>query len=133
NQHVQSGLMTSISYSMMVFASVPAIQWFGINGFVSLWLAVEVFQVFMVHSYNARLFSSRKEINLHPTLRLMAMLALVVGGAALLDSFLRSSHYFWQGAAAVFTMSILALVSYFLFGLQAIIREGRGRLAFSWG
>jgi O-antigen/teichoic acid export membrane protein len=128
NKHAKSGLMTFLSYSAMVLASVPAIQWFGVVGFVSVWLAAETFQIFMVHSYNSRLFAAHKEISLHPTARLAASLAVVVGLAVLMNSFLHSTRLLWQTLAALSVMGLLAMASYFLFDLQAILREGRGRL-----
>src|SRR5262249_50733456 len=129
NQHVPSGLMTFISYSAMVLFAIPAVRWFGTEGFVCLWLVVETFQLIMVHIYNLRLFKARREISLQPMLRLTGAIALLVGIVVPMNSYFQLKSYLWQAVTAASMVSVLALISYFLFNLQTLVREGRERMA----
>jgi O-antigen/teichoic acid export membrane protein len=128
NQHIRAGLATFMSYVAMVIVSLPVIQWFGVIGFIFVWSAVELIQLGLVHSYNARFFGGDQKITLRPAMRLAMALFGVVLLTFLARSFLQSRHYLLQGTAAFFVMAALAGVSYFLFDLRAVLREGRGQI-----
>jgi hypothetical protein len=109
----------------MVVLSIPAVQWFGIVGFLAIWLAVEGFQVLMIHSCNTDLFNKRPEISLRPACRLGLVLGALVVLVASTHSLFQSNHYFWQGIAAISVMGVLAAVSYFAFNLRVLLNEAR--------
>jgi O-antigen/teichoic acid export membrane protein len=130
NNHAQTGLMTFLSYAVMILASIPAIPRFGVTGFLGLWLAVELLQIGFVHYCNTRLFAAqRPEISLQPAFRLGLVLAMVVALMVSAHSFLQTRNYLWQGLAAFLVMSLLAGVSYFAFDIRLLIQEGKGQLA----
>jgi O-antigen/teichoic acid export membrane protein len=128
NRHAMTGLTTFTSYLVMLIVSFAGIQWFGVTGFLTTWLAVELLQLGLVHSYNAQLFKDHEEISLVPALRLGITIAAMLTLAFSARSFLQSQHYLLQGIAAVSAMLILAGVSYFLFNLRDVVHEGKGQL-----
>jgi O-antigen/teichoic acid export membrane protein len=128
NNHVKTGVMTFLSYIFMVIAAIPAIKWFGVLGFLGVWLVIEFLQLGFVHSCNTDYFASRKEISIQPAFRLGLVLAALAFSAAFASSFLQSQNYLWQGFTAVLVMLALAGMSYFLFDLRGLLREGRSQI-----
>jgi O-antigen/teichoic acid export membrane protein len=128
NQHVRAGVATCVGYCLMVLASVPAIHWFGVTGFLAVWLATESLLLALVHYYNARLFGSFRSITLRPSLRLGLALSLIVLLSVFGRSWLQSSQYLLQAIVACVVMVALAAASYFLFNLRAVLQEGLGQL-----
>jgi O-antigen/teichoic acid export membrane protein len=128
NNHAKTGVVTFLSYILMIIASFAAIKCFGLAGFLTTWLAVELMQVGFIHFYNTQLFTGRREISLQPALKLGLALAALVVLVMSARSLLQSQHYFLQGVAAVALMAVLAGSSYFLFDLRPLVREGMGQL-----
>jgi hypothetical protein len=127
NQHIRTGVATFASYVATVFISWPVILWFGVLGFLSLWFAVELLQLALVHSHNARFLGGNKNITLRPAMRLAAALVGIVLLILLSRSLLESRYYILQGATAIFAMAALAATSYFLFDLREILSEAKGQ------
>jgi O-antigen/teichoic acid export membrane protein len=127
NQHIRTGLATFVSYVAMVLISLPVILWFGVLGFLSVWFAVELIQLALVHSHNARFLGGNQKITLRPAMKLAAALVGIVLLILLSRSLLESRYYVLQGATAFFVMAALATASYFLFDLREILREGKGQ------
>jgi O-antigen/teichoic acid export membrane protein len=123
NNHVRPGLVTFLSYVLMILVSAPATGWFGLRGFLMLWLSVELIQIGFLHYYNAQVFGWRREVTLQPTLRLGFALLVLLVVVFSSQSFLRSQNYLLQCAAAVSAMILLAGVSYFLFGFRELHHE----------
>src|SRR5260370_33870805 len=113
NNHAGAGSITFLSYTLMRGASLPAMRWFGVAGFLTIWLTVEFLQVVVIHYYNTRLFNGRAEVNLRPAGRLTLALAALVAVVLSCRRFLESRHYFWQGVTAVSAVTILSVISYF--------------------
>lgn len=128
NNHAKTALTTFLSYIFMIVASFPAVERFGVSGFLIAWLAVESVQLGLIHCYNKQLFIGRREISLQPAFRLSLTLAVLVVLVVCARSLLQTQHYVWQGIAAISVMVILAGLSYFLFDLRKLIREGKGQL-----
>lgn len=128
NRHARTGFGTFASYLVMILLSFPAMLWFGVAGFLTIWLVVEVLQLGLVHSYNAQLLDGHHSISLQPAFRLgLALFAMLVLPCSA-RSFMQSQHYLLQGVAAISAMAILAGVSYFLFNLRDVIRESKDQL-----
>jgi O-antigen/teichoic acid export membrane protein len=132
NNHVRTGLATSSTYGLMVLASIPAIHWAGINGFILAWICAEAIQVLLIHSYNREFFAGRCEISLKPALRGGLALGVLVVLIAAGRSLLQSQGYWVQSLLAALTVILVTGLSYFLFGLKAPLRECTPRLAHLW-
>jgi O-antigen/teichoic acid export membrane protein len=128
NQHLETGVATCLGYCAMTLASVPAIHWFGVTGFLIVWLATEFLLLGLVHSYNAKLFGGFRGITIRPALRLGLALGLIVLLSVFGRSLLQSSQYLLQGIVACLVMAVLAGASYFLFNLRAVLQEGLGQV-----
>lgn len=127
NQHIRTGLVTFASYATMVVVSFFVIRRFGVLGFMTVWPAAELIQLGLVHSHNAQFFGGDQKITLRPAMRLAATLLGIVLLIIPARSLLQSHDYFLQGAAALCAMALLAGISYFLFDLRDVLREGKGQ------
>jgi O-antigen/teichoic acid export membrane protein len=128
NNHVKTGLMTFLTYVSMVLASVPAVARFGLQGFLAVWLLVELAQTCFLHLYNTQLFAGRPEISVQPSLRLGLALVAVLFFATFARSLLESQSYLLRGAIVVVAMTVLAAASYFLFGFRKVMEEAKVQL-----
>jgi O-antigen/teichoic acid export membrane protein len=132
NNHIQTGLATFWTYSLMVLVSIPSIHWAGINGFLLAWICAEAIQVLLIHSYNREFFAGRSEISLQAALRgglaLGVLVFLIAAGRPLLQSL----GYWLQSLLATLAVLLLTGLSYFLFGLKALVRECTSRFAHLW-
>jgi hypothetical protein len=128
NNHVRIGVMTFGSYAVMIVASVFTVQWFGTVGFLAAWLAAELAQIAFAHECNIEFLSGGGRISLQPAIRLAVGLAAAGVLVCSAESFLRSPRYLLQGVVALSAMAALAVVSYFLFDLRELGREGKGQL-----
>lgn len=129
NNHSRIAVMTLLSYLGMVLISVPAIQWLGVAGFLLAWLLTELLQTGLVHVYNLQVLTGAERISLRPEVRLAFALLAIVPLIVSSHSFLQSPKYLWHGVAATAAMAFLAAVSYFVFDLRELAREGKGQLA----
>jgi O-antigen/teichoic acid export membrane protein len=127
NHHIKTGITTFLSYLVMVLICFPAIQSWGVTGLTSVWLAVELLQLALVHSYNFQFFGCRPEISLRPALRLGFLLAALLLVTFSARSILRSQDYVLQVIAAISITLAFGGFSYFLFNLREVIREGQGQ------
>jgi O-antigen/teichoic acid export membrane protein len=128
NNHVKTGLTTFLTYISMILASVPLITRFGLQGFLAVWLFVELVQTCLLHFYNTRFFAGRREISLQPSLRMGLVLIVVLIFAAFAQSLLESRSYWLRGAIVVLAVTSLAGVSYFLFGFREVMEAGKAQL-----
>jgi O-antigen/teichoic acid export membrane protein len=128
NNHVRTGLVTSLAYAAMLLASVPAIRWLGVKGFVLAWLCAEAVQIVLIHSYNREFFDGRREISLRLALRCGLVLMALVAFVATAQSFLQSHGYLMQAAIAVLAAALLMGISFFLFGIRQHLAEWKPQL-----
>jgi O-antigen/teichoic acid export membrane protein len=66
NEHTSIAKIMFFSYVVMVCLAVPAIHYFGILGFLGIWMPTELFQVLSVLRLNQRLFASVSKLDFSP-------------------------------------------------------------------
>lgn len=123
NNHVQTATITSLTYLVMVALSVPAIQFFGLAGFMFTWICVEFVQIVFIHLFNIALLDVPETISPYPVVKLVVGLvpALLLAGLLLQDVAYDSHALQIVGAAGL--MLALSVASYFVFRLNKVRHE----------
>ena len=133
NQHVMLARVMFWSYVGMVVLAVPAILFFGILGFLVVWLTTELFQVLAILRLNQRLFANFSQLDFSPVHKLFVLM----GGATILGAWLAVTA--GQKSLPVITLTavlfvtVLLVISYPLFGLQEVRSYLRNRVAVAGG
>ena len=129
NEHTVLARLMFSTYAGMVVLAIPAIRWFGVLGFLGLWLVAELFQVLAILRLNQRLFAGISRLDFSPVHKLFALM----GGATILGAWLAMTA--GQKSLPVITLtavlfvSVLLLISYPLFGLKEVWTYLRDRVA----
>lgn len=130
NNHSGTALTTFFSYLAMVVISAPVIRAFGVNGFLTVWIAAEVVQLFFIHRFNLRLLGEHGLISLRPVLKFgLTLFVAVVLFNVVLDDVIRMGNLanLLSAGAIVFALTV---VSFFLFDLKSVLKEWRLRWVF---
>lgn len=128
NNHIKSAMITFLTYLLMLAASVPAIQWFGVRGFVGVWLATEVAQTIFLHFCNYEFFNRRSEISVQPSLRLALALSALVICAGFSRPLIESQTWLFKSVLIFSATLALAGSSYFLFCSNEMLQECKAQL-----
>lgn len=128
NEHESLSIIVLGGYLLMLLVSLPVMQWFGLTGFMVVWIAWEIIQTAFVLRLNSRLFPADTGFSAKPVIRLS--LFMVVAFAIAVFPAYQSTK--WSLSidvlVAVGFTGILAGASYFTFGLS----ELRGLLIAKW-
>jgi O-antigen/teichoic acid export membrane protein len=129
NQHTVLARLMFSTYAGMVLLAVPAILWLGVLGFLGLWLAAELFQVFAILRLNQRLFAGFSQLDFSPVHKLF----VVMGGSTIIGAWLAMTAGQKSLPAitliAVLFVSVLLIISYPLFGLKEVRSYLRSRIS----
>ena len=123
NTHERLARLMFFSYIALVAIAIPMVHWYGMLGFLYSWLGVELFQVIRIVGLNQELFAHAGKHLLKYVYRL-AGLCLI--GLAAGDIILTHSHlmpYRLQFAAGFGISVTMALISFFLFNMQEIVKK----------
>jgi O-antigen/teichoic acid export membrane protein len=123
NTHERLARLMFFSYIALVVIAIPMVHWQGMLGFLYAWLGIELFQVIRIIGLNQELFAHTGEHSLKYVYRL-AFICLV--GLVASDVVLSHTHlmtYRLQFASAFGVSATLALLSFFLFNMQEIVRK----------
>ncbi len=123
NTHERLARLMFFSYIALVVIAIPMAHWYGMLGFLYCWLGVELFQVIRIVGLNQELFAHTGKHSLKYVYRL-AGLCLV--GLAAGDTVLTHTHlmtYRLQFASGFGVSATIALVSFFLFNMQEIVKK----------
>jgi len=120
NNHVRSAMMTFACYAAMVCVSIPVIHRFGLTGFLVVWPIAELVQIAFAQIYNRQFSTSQWRITAQPAIRLTIVLLILVPIIASAHGFMQSPDLVWHGVVAGCAMLVLAVLSYFLFGLRQL-------------
>jgi hypothetical protein len=115
------------SYMAMVIVAIPGIRWFGVLGFLTLWLLTEVFQTIGILRLNLRLFSGTNTLDFSPVYKLFALMIVALLPASWLAFAAPSRSLLQISLTAVAFAIALAGISYPLFGLSEVRRDLRNR------
>jgi O-antigen/teichoic acid export membrane protein len=123
NTHERLARLMFFSYIALVAIAIPMVHWYGMLGFLYSWLAIELFQVIRIVGLNKELFAHTGEHRLGYVYRLagLCLIGLVAGDIILTHSHLMP--YRLQFVAAFGISATMALVSFFLFNMQEIVKK----------
>jgi O-antigen/teichoic acid export membrane protein len=120
NQHESLSKFNLMAYGVMLTVSALLLRRFGIDAFMYAWLATEITVAIYIVYLNSKLFPPELPISVSPLVRLAAVLA---------GSFALAAWPVWHSvnwsltmvvADAVLVSLLLAVVSYFAFGLGEV-------------
>ncbi len=120
NQVREISYITVLAYSIELLAAVPMMHWWGLNGFTTAWLVIEVIQLFYLLHLNAKLFGDQAQLDRTPVYQLMVI--MVAGCAILLWPVyhITEFHYPVQASMAVAAACITLAVCYWVFRLEEV-------------
>jgi hypothetical protein len=123
NNHTTAAILASLTYVVMMAISVPAVQFFGLTGFMFTWICAELVQIVGFHLLNIALLDVPEPISPYPVAKLAASLvpALLLATLLLQDAVYDNPGL--QIVSAAGLMLILAVASYFIFNLSEVRRE----------
>ncbi len=104
----------------MIAVSIPLTIHFGLHGFLYTWLASEIVLMTLIYRENRKLFADDPTITLVPVLKLAALVGLSLPPCALLVSYARHHSLIIVGVSAVGACAVLAVASYYVFGLETV-------------
>lgn len=123
NTHEQLARIMFLSYITLAVVSIPVVEWQGMEGFLSVWLAVELFQLARIVGLNRKLFAHTGEHKLTYVYRLSILCVMGLCGAGWMLMHTYQSSYRLQFAAGFGVSVVLAFVAFFLFDMWAIVRK----------
>lgn len=128
NEHETLSLIMVFGYSIMLAVAVPMMIFFGLTGYLVIWLVWEIIQTGIILRLNERLFPPDFRVTFKPILKLCAVM-IVAFTASIYPAFLEEKLPIPSGVALAIGVSIvLAAAAYRVFGLREIVRVFQGRL-----
>ncbi len=123
NTHERLARLMFFSYIAMIVIAIPMVHWYGMLGFLYSWLGIELFQVIRIVGLNQELFAHTGEHRLKYVFRLagLCLIGLVAADMVLPHTHLMPYHL--QFAAGFGISAAMALISFFLFNMQEIIKK----------
>ncbi len=128
NHHSEMARFLFFTYVAMIACMVPLVMWFGIQGFLALWLMTECAQVIYTVKLNQKLFRHFTALEMRPLVQLGGLMAV-----GMLICWQVSAHIIaWpmvaQAAAAIVVMLVLLAIEYPIFGLGALKNDIMARM-----
>jgi O-antigen/teichoic acid export membrane protein len=129
NTHEQLARMMFSSYLVMAAAAVPAVNHFGLTGFLVDWLVIELLQFFYIVRLNMRLFAHTGNHELQYLFRLAGLSLAGFAGAGFLLWRGIGTTPVGQAATSLALMLALLALAYPLFQLRDVALKLRSRVA----
>ena len=120
NEIREMSSMTPLAYGIMLLISIPAMERFGLIGFLCVWPLSELAQLLYLLHLNRVLFRDEATLDMQPAYLLF--LVLLVGSLALAWPLLHIAQLrlWWQfGVASLLTL-IVAAISYWIFQVDEV-------------
>jgi len=124
NEHALVAPSIFWSYVVMVIIAIPGLHFFGIMGFLVLWLATEFFQTSVILRSNYRLFSDFAALDFSPVYKLFGLMLAAAFPAVWLAYTAPRRPLLQDSLITLVFIGVLAAIAYPLFGLE----EVRGNL-----
>jgi O-antigen/teichoic acid export membrane protein len=123
NTHERLARLMFFSYIALVVIAIPMAHWYGMLGFLYCWLGVELFQVIRIIGLNQELFAHTGEHSLKYVYRLAGLCLVGLAGGDMVLTHTHLMTYRLQFASAFGVGATIALVSFFLFNMQEIVKK----------
>lgn len=122
NHHKEMARFLFGTYVAMIACTVPFVNWFGIRGFLFLWLITETSQILYTVKLNQKLFSAFSAIGMTPLYRIGVVIAFSMTACWWIAQALKGKPWMIDLAAAVGVALALLGVEYPVFGLGELKR-----------
>jgi O-antigen/teichoic acid export membrane protein len=129
NTHVELARVVFFSYLAMVFVSIFTVQYWGVNGFLWTWLAVETIQTAFLVSLNSKLFAHVEAIDTIYILRLTGICGVGLALAAFMLPVTSATTLWTQTGIGLGAAAVVGLVAWQVFGVREVYSSMTSRLA----
>ena len=120
NQHESLSVFILSGYAIMLMLSLIAMRWYGLAGFLVLWLLWEILQTAFVLRLNNRMFPADHRISARPVLRL-ALFMTIAFGLSIWPVYQEADWPLaWVVGCSVSVTAFLGVAAYFIFGVDEI-------------
>ena len=123
NTHERLARLMFFSYIALVAIAIPMVHWYGMLGFLYSWLGIELFQVIRIIGLNRDLFAHTGEHRMKYVYRLAFICLIGLAGADVVLTHTHLMPYHLQFAAGFAVSATMALISFFLFNMQEIVKK----------
>ncbi|MGH9615814.1 MAG: hypothetical protein ACRD28_03660, partial [Acidobacteriaceae bacterium] len=123
NTHERLARIMFFSYIVLVLVAIPMVHWLGMLGFLYSWLAIELYQVVRIIGLNRKLFAHTGQHVLRYVYRLAGIGAIGLCGAGMVLARTHFLLYRMQFATGFGFSVAIAIVSFFLFNMQEIVKK----------
>jgi len=127
NQHTDLSFVLIVSYSAVLLVSIFTMRYFGVAGFMWVWLAAEIAQIAVIFRMNKALFPKDYFISAAPLWKLALVLAIVFAGAIYPARLSVNESLVRVVAVAALYTAVTAILSYWAFGLSNVLQMLHGR------
>jgi hypothetical protein len=115
------------TYVAMIACAIPFVSWFGIRGFLFLWLITETAQIVYTVELNHRLFREFSVLEIAPLYRLSAVIGLGTLACWWIVGALHGRPVLIQLSAACLFAALLLAIEFPIYGLSELGREFAAR------
>ena len=120
NEHTLLAKLMFWSYVVMIAISLPGIHYFGVLGFLAMWLVTEVVQVLAILRLNQRLFANVSKLDFSPVYKLFALMGVATASGAWFATTAGHRPLPFVALTVVVFVGILMAAGYPLFGLSEV-------------
>ncbi len=120
NEHTLLAKLMFWSYVGMIAISLPGIHYFGVLGFLMVWLITEVIQVLAILRLNQHLFANVSKLDFSPVYKLFALMGLATASGAWFATTAGHRSLLFVALTVVVFVGILIAAGYPLFGLSEV-------------
>jgi len=120
NHHAEMARFLFFTYVGMIACMVPLVEWFGIRGFLGIWLVTEAIQILYTVKLNQNLFSHFSALEIQPLIKLVAILAAGMLVAWQIAVHVDNRPIVLQLAATLAFAILMSGIEFPIFGLGAV-------------
>jgi len=127
NEHTSLAKLMFWGYVVMIILAIPGIHYYGVLGFLGIWLITEVIQVLAILRLNQQLFASSSRLNFSPVYKLFAVMGIATASGAWFAATAGQRPLPYVALTAAIFAGTLAAIGYPLFGLAEVRTYLKGR------
>jgi O-antigen/teichoic acid export membrane protein len=128
NKHKRLAIIVFFGNLLMIAVSVPFTIQFGLHGFMFVWLVSEVSQMGLIYHENRKLFHNDPSINFFPVVKLALVMLVSLPVCIGLLHYAQQRSTAMVGGAAAIGIAMVAVESYFVFGIRDVWSEIQRRM-----
>lgn len=128
NTHERLARIMFFSYLVLVAMAVPSVRWYGMDGFLVDWLAVELYQTIQIVRLNQEMFAHTGDHTLRYVYRLTGLSTLgLLAAGTLLRHTSATSNWEQLVTGAIFSLAVGG-TAFFLFDMRPLAHQFFNRI-----